>query len=184
MGQSKAARRGVEQPEAHRHTPSLWLPSQEGWTPGRGNLNCCSSSVNTLVENMHIYFTFKWGWVRMIWLQPWLESNDFLKSLFKLIITAPKPKIKLYKTTFYFETESIVIYGGKAKFSVAYNEAICYRKHSGAEFSLPLKTNNNNHHHTHLFSNNILPGLSKVVMFGLQTVWENSDPVFLAPGGW
>lgn len=95
----------------------------------------------------------------------------FFKLLFKLIITAPKPKIKIYKTTFYFETESIVIYGGKAKFSVAYNEAICYRKHSGAEFSLPLKkTNNNHHHHTHLFSKNILPGLSKVVTFGLQTV--------------
>lgn len=52
-------------------------PSWEGRTPGRGNFNGCSSSVNTLVEDMHTYFTLKWGWVKGTWQQLWLGSNDF-----------------------------------------------------------------------------------------------------------
>ena len=44
---------------------------------------------------------------------------------------------------FYFETESRMIYGGKAEFWVAYNYTTDYRKHSGAEFSLPFKKINN-----------------------------------------
>lgn len=104
----------AEQPEAHRHILSLQLSSQEGWTPGRSNFSCYSSSVNTLVGRH----------AQLLWNEDRLRVYDcnfsrMLVLIIQLDRNVSKSKNKLYRKTFYLETDSRMA-GGEAELWVAY----------------------------------------------------------------